>query len=63
MKKSKKNKLKPIPDFKFQREEADFWSTHDTTEYNFEETDMTITLSPDLKAKIEDRRRERLKLC
>jgi predicted DNA binding CopG/RHH family protein len=26
-------KLKPIPQFKDEQEEADFWMTHDTTEY------------------------------
>ena len=27
------NKLKPIPKFKNEDEEAEFWATHDTTEY------------------------------
>ena len=54
----RKNKLKPIPDFKSEMEEADFWSTHETTEYDFEETNETITLSSSLKAKIEARKRE-----
>lgn len=26
-------KLKPIPEFKSYKEEAEFWDTHDTTEY------------------------------
>ncbi|MBI3761505.1 MAG: hypothetical protein HY260_06540 [Chloroflexi bacterium] len=26
-------KLKPIPQFKSEKEEADFWASHDTTEY------------------------------
>ncbi|PIS22466.1 hypothetical protein COT50_01820 [candidate division WWE3 bacterium CG08_land_8_20_14_0_20_41_10] len=26
-------KLKPIPQFKSEQEESDFWMTHDTTEY------------------------------
>ena len=26
-------KLKPIPEFKTEDEEAEFWSTHDSTEY------------------------------
>jgi hypothetical protein len=32
-----KKKLKPIPEFKTEKEEAEFWDTHDTTEYEFEE--------------------------
>ncbi|OGH19724.1 MAG: hypothetical protein A3D74_00105 [Candidatus Levybacteria bacterium RIFCSPHIGHO2_02_FULL_37_13] len=28
-----KNKLKPIPKFKNEDEERNFWATHDTTEY------------------------------
>jgi hypothetical protein len=53
--------MKPIPEFKTEKEEADFWATHDTTEYDFEDTDEEITLSPSFKAKIEARRRERLR--
>jgi predicted DNA binding CopG/RHH family protein len=29
----KKPKLKPIPNFKSEAEEGEFWQTHDTTEY------------------------------
>ncbi|HSX08993.1 MAG TPA: BrnA antitoxin family protein [Candidatus Saccharimonadales bacterium] len=48
--------LKPIPQFKNEKEEADFWATHDTTEYfdtsnaveidfpNLKPTTKTITL-------------------
>lgn len=28
-----KKKLKPIPNFKTEDEEAEFWATHDSTEY------------------------------
>lgn len=28
-----KNKLKPIPEFRNEDEEREFWSTHDSTEY------------------------------
>ncbi len=28
-----KNKIKPIPKFKNEDQEREFWSTHDTTEY------------------------------
>ncbi len=28
-----KNKIKPIPKFKSEDEERNFWATHDTTEY------------------------------
>lgn len=49
-------KLKPIPKFKSEKEEAEFWATHDTTEYfdtskplyiefpNLKPTTKTITL-------------------
>lgn len=49
-------KLKPIPTFKTEYEEAEFWATHDTTEYfdtsrhveidfpNLKPTTKTITL-------------------
>jgi len=30
---TRKIKLKPIPDFKSEAEEREFWETHDTTEY------------------------------
>ncbi len=33
MSKSKTKKLKPIPKFKSEQEEAEFWLTHDTTDY------------------------------
>jgi len=29
----KQNKIKPIPKFKNEDEERDFWATHDSTEY------------------------------
>lgn len=29
----KQNKIKPIPKFKNEDEERDFWDTHDTTDY------------------------------
>jgi predicted DNA binding CopG/RHH family protein len=28
-----KNKIKPVPKFRNEQDERDFWSTHDTTEY------------------------------
>lgn len=49
-------KTKPIPQFKDEKEEAEFWATHDTTEYfdvdepleiefpNLKPTTKTITL-------------------
>ncbi len=41
-------KLKKIPSFKTEKEEADFWSTHDTTEYiDWDEAKRTIF--PNLK--------------
>lgn len=36
----KKKKLKPIPDFKSEDEERDFWANHDSTEYiNWEDAE------------------------
>lgn len=34
---SRRKALKPIPDFKSLEEEANFWDTHDTTEYAWED--------------------------
>lgn len=43
----KRNKpLKPIPSFKTEDEERDFWATHDSTEY----IDWTETVKLDLSA-------------
>jgi hypothetical protein len=28
-----KKKIKPVPKFRNEQDERDFWSTHDTTEY------------------------------
>jgi hypothetical protein len=58
---SEKRKLKSLPKFKTEKEEADFWATHDTSEYDFKDLDETIELGPELKAKIAARRQERLK--
>lgn len=57
---SKRKALKPIPDFKSLEEEANFWDTHDTTEYAWEDLDETIEAAGPLKASVEKRRAERL---
>jgi hypothetical protein len=57
---SEKRKLIAIPKFKSEREEANFWATHDTTEYSFEDLEETIVLGPELRGRIETRRQERL---
>jgi hypothetical protein len=36
--------LKPVPNFKTLQEEADFWDTHDSMEYDLEDTDDMIEL-------------------
>lgn len=41
----KKNKLKPIPYFKTEDEERDFWDIHDTTEYFDTSKPITLDLS------------------
>jgi len=56
----KQKALKPIPNYKSLEEEAHFWDTHDTTEYDLEDLDETIEVAGPLKARIEKRRAERL---
>jgi predicted DNA binding CopG/RHH family protein len=40
--------LKKIPEFKSEQEEADFWTTHDSTEY-IDWSDAKKTIFPNLK--------------
>ncbi len=57
---TKRKALKPVPNFKSLEEEAHFWDTHDTTEYDLEDLDETIEVAGSLKARIEKRRAGRL---
>lgn len=57
---SRRKALKPIPDFKSLEEEANFWDTHDTTEYAWEDLDEPLEVGGPLKAIVEKRRAERL---
>lgn len=57
---ARRKALKPVPDFKNLEEEANFWDTHDTTEYDLEDLRETIEIAGPLKARIEKRRAERL---
>jgi predicted DNA binding CopG/RHH family protein len=43
-----KPKLKPIPNFKTEDEERDFWATHDSTDY-FDWTKAEQVVFPNLK--------------
>jgi len=52
--------LKPIPDFKSLEKEANFWDTHDTTEYAWEDLNEPLEVGGPLKASVEKRRAERL---
>jgi hypothetical protein len=52
--------LKPIPNFKSLEEEANFWDTHDTTEYAWKDLDEPIEVGGPLKASVEKKRAERL---
>ena len=52
--------LLPVPAFKSLEEAARFWSTHDTTEYEMEDLDETIEVSPSFKARLQRRKAERL---
>ena len=45
-------KLKLVPHFKTLQEEADFWDTHDSMEYELEDTDEMVELADDQKAQI-----------
>ncbi|MCX6726851.1 MAG: BrnA antitoxin family protein [Candidatus Shapirobacteria bacterium] len=49
----KQNKIKPIPKFKNEDEEREFWATHDTTEYfdmshevKFDFSDLKLSTKP-----------------
>lgn len=44
--------LKPVPQFKTLQEEADFWDTHNSMEYELEDTDEMVELSDYQKAQI-----------
>jgi hypothetical protein len=57
---TKRKTLKPVPNFKSLEEEANFWDTHDTTEYALDDLDETIEVAGPLKARVEKRRAERL---
>lgn len=57
---SRRKALKPIPDFESLEEEANFWDTHDTTEYAWEDLDEPLEVGGPLKASVEKRRAERL---
>jgi len=48
-------KLKPVSQFKNLQEEADFWDTHDSMEYELEDTDEMVELSDDQKVQIRKR--------
>ena len=47
--------LKSVSEFKTLQEEADFWDTHDSMEYELEDTDEMIELSDDQKLQIRAR--------
>ncbi|NUO79029.1 hypothetical protein HUU05_03055 [candidate division KSB1 bacterium] len=48
-----KKALKPVPVFKSLEEEANFWDTHDTTEYELEDLDEPLEIGGPLKARVE----------
>ncbi len=57
---TRRKALKPVPNFKSLEEEALFWDTHDTTEYDLEDLNETIELAGPLRARIEKKHAERL---
>lgn len=48
----RKTALKPIPDFKSEDEEREFWANHDTTEY-FDWSKARVVTFPNLKPSTE----------
>lgn len=56
---SLKKELKPLPQFKTLQEEANFWDTHDSMEYELEDTDEMLELSDHQKAQIKERWQKR----
>ena len=54
--------MSKIPHFKSRKEEAEFWDTHDATDYinELKPAKGTMKLSPELRAKIYGRRQKRL---
>ena len=49
-----KKKIKPMPKFKNEREEREFWTTHDTTDYfDFSESNrVEIEFDPGIEAPV-----------
>ncbi|MBM3242335.1 hypothetical protein FJZ31_39210 [Candidatus Poribacteria bacterium] len=56
---SLKKELKPIPQFKTLQEEANFWDTHDSMEYELEDIDEMLELSDYQKEQIRERWKKR----
>lgn len=56
---SRQKQLKPVPSFQTLQEEAEFWDSHDSTEYELEETDEVVKLSEAQKAHIKARWEQR----
>lgn len=52
---------KEIPEFKTEKEEAEFWDTHSFADYWDDLEDVKVELAPELKAAIKNRTRSRLK--
>lgn len=55
---SKEQKKSRIPEFKSIEEEAEFWDTHDITDFLDELEPAEFELSPELRRKLEERSRE-----
>lgn len=47
--------FKPVPQFKTLQEEADFWDTHNSMEYELEDTNEIVELSDYQKVQIRTR--------
>ncbi|OIQ52936.1 hypothetical protein MOTE_25290 [Moorella thermoacetica] len=46
-----------LPEFKNEREEAEFWDVHNTLDYLESDEPVEIELDPDLEAKIRERQK------
>lgn len=54
--KGRRRQLKPVPSFRTEGEEAEFWSKHSSADYAFEDTQERVELTGALKARVKQRK-------
>ena len=54
--KDRRKKPQPVPSFKSEAEEAEFWSTHSSADYDFVDTGETVELAGALKRRVQQRK-------